>query len=349
MTEETNTPKTGEDRKPSIPPSLAAAVIGRVLGGSENRAPYCGSFDSDAIDALKKLSQEASEPKVILVPTAGLEPGLPPQVPIMWDRAMQEPVSLLETLEAARPKMVRKGTATVETLSSFIALVNRHKDANSAIFAATSWPNPKLTAVLDYHTTGHDARWGRHRVEYAFPLTEEFKTWIKGNGEASAMTQGDFANFLEEHAAELAAPTDGERQEFETLFKERFATPAELLDLSRSLEVYVGATVKQGVRPKNGERQMVFVTEHTNANGDQIDIPGIFMVSVAPFVSGDAEPQVVRIPARIRYRMKGQEAIWFYQLYRWEYWLRERVQRDLAFAAQETTLPTYEGKQEMAA
>ena len=310
-------------------------------------AQPAGALTGNAIERLVELGRKASEPALILLPTDGLKPGLPAKVPVLFDRDTQKVIPVLEHIEAARPPMERKGTAKVETLSSFIDLVNRHKDQDSAIFATTSWPNPKLTAVIDYYTTDQAARWGKHRVEYAFPLTEEFKVWVGKN--AKPFTQVEFAAFLEDHAAELAAPMAGEKTEFEALFKERFATPNELIDLSRSLEVNVGAKVKQGVRLQTGERQVIFTTEHTNAAGEPVDIPGIFIVAVAPFVSGDAEPEKVRIPARIRYRIKGGEIEWFYQLYRWEYWLRERVQLDLADAARETTLPAYEGAPEMAA
>lgn len=344
MTDETSAPEAGEDNT-----SPLAGMFGHILNvgvGGSTRAPYRGSFDRDAIDALAKLGADSTKPEVVMIPTEGLEPGLPARVPVLWDRDTQMPISVIDLVEEARPKLVRKGTARATTLDSFVDLVNRHKDEDSAIFASTSWPAPKLSAVIDYHTAAHEARRGNHKVEYGFPLTDEFKTWVSGNGKS--MEQPDFAAFLEEHAAELAAPMDGEKLEFEALFKARFATPAELIDLSRSLEIFVGGTVKNAARPSSGERQLVFTTEHTGANGEKLDIPGLFMVSVAPFVAGDGEAEVVRIVARICYRVKGGDISWFYQLYRWESVLRDRIQQDLAAAASATGLPAYEGTPEMA-
>lgn len=307
---------------------------------------YAGTLEGAAVEAIAALAREASKPELILIPTDGLEPGLPPRVPVLFDRHTQSVLPVLKHLEDARPKMVRKGAATVTTLASFVDLVNRHKDEGSAIFAKTDWPGPRLTAVIDYHDTAKTARWGKHRIVYNFPITKEFETWVAKNGEA--MDQADFAEFIEEHAAELAAPDVHEINEFEPRWKERFATPAELIDLSRHLEVNVGSTVKNASRLASGERQVVFETQHTNAAGEPVDIPGIFMVSVAPFLSGDREPEVVRIPARIRYRVANGKITWNYQLYRWEYFLRERIQEDLAFAAKQTALPAYEGAPEMA-
>ncbi|WP_276199021.1 DUF2303 family protein [Chelatococcus sp. XZ-Ab1] len=293
---------------------------------------------------IADLATRASAPEVVNIPTAGLGPGLPPTVPVLFDRHNQRAIALMAEIEAARqlPKR-RTGTAKVDTLSSFIDLVNRHKDEHSVIFAKAQWPDPALIAVLDYHETTHGPRWGKHRVVYTFPVTDELKTWIELN--KKPMEQADFAAFLEEHAAELAAPSDGEVAEFERLFKERFATPAELIDLSRSLEVFVGAKVKRAERLQTGERTVEFVEEHLNGKGEKVDIPGIFMVSVPAFLDG--EP--VRIPARLRYRVSGGGITWFYQLYRWEYWLRTRVQNDLGIAGDKTELPTFEGAPEMSA
>jgi uncharacterized protein YfdQ (DUF2303 family) len=297
--------------------------------------------DAHAIELVRQLAVQAAAPEIVEIPTEGLGLGLPAHVPAAFDRATNTLRSVKPLVEEFRQAPARrKGIARADTLVSFIELINRHKDDRSALFGRTSWPEPKLTAVLNYDSADSDARFGDHRIEYAFPLTEEFRTWVKMNGEA--MKQDVFAFFLEEHSAELAAPTDGERTEFERLFGEAMATPSEVLSLSRHLEVFVNAKAKQGVRLQSGERQVEFSEEHVNAKGDAIAIPGVFMVSVPAFVDGEA----VRIPARLRYRIKGGEIAWFYQLYRWESFLREQVGYDLATAASETGLPAYEGAPE---
>lgn len=320
------------------------STAGELLAFSQ--PAFAGALEGPTVEAIAALARDGSKPEILFIPTQGLGRGLPEKVPVLWDRHHQSVISVLDEVMAARPPLERKGTANVETLASFIDLTNRHKDAGSAIFAKTSWPNPALTAVIDYHTTDHEARFGKHRIHYAFPVTDEFKVWVGFNGKE--LTQHDFAEFLEEHAAELSAPDQWEINTFEPLFKERFATPAEIIDLSRFLEVNVGSKVKNAGRLKSGERQLVFETEHTNAAGEPIDIPGIFIVSVIPFLSGDNAGEKVRIPARLRYRVSGG-VVFYYQLYRWEDVLRDRVQLDLAQAKTQTELPTYEGAPEMSA
>lgn len=66
------------------------------------------------------------------------------------------------------------------------------------------------------------------------------------------------------------------------------------------------------------------------------------MISVPAFIDGEA----VRIPARLRYRIAGGDIKWFYQLYRWQFYLREQVGRDLREAATKTGLPCFEGAPE---
>ncbi|WP_353641344.1 DUF2303 family protein [Mesorhizobium sp. WSM2239] len=298
-------------------------------------------LDAHAIELVTSLANAGATPVIQPIVTKGLGAGLPDIVPVAFDRtaqAFKSVKSLVEEFRTAPQR--RKGTAKADTLDSFIALVDRHKDAQSALFGKTSWPDPKLTCVLNYDSEGEEARFGDHRVIYSFPLTEEFKAWVNGN--AKLMPQDAFAAFLEEHAAELAAPSEGEVSEYERLFKERFATPSELIELSRHLEVFVAARAKQGIRLQSGERTIEFAEEHQNAKGESITIPGIFMVSVPAFVDGDA----VRLPARLRYRIASGDIKWFYQLYRWEFFLREQVGYDLKEAAEKTGLTAFEGAPE---
>ena len=301
------------------------------------------SDDAEALKFLDQLSRKATGGiRFEVIENPAPIPGAPSKILIgVRDGERPEFISVKEQFSAYRtgPER-RKGRGVVTTLESFVELVNRHKDDDSVIFARTAWPEPKLTAVIDYHRKDKDPRFGEHRIEYSFPLTDEFKTWINSNGKL--VDQAAFAEFLEDHAAELAAPTPEEADHYKTLFKERVAQPIELIDLSKSLEVFVGAKIKQASRVMSGERTIVFEQTHMNAVGEPVDIPGIFMISLPAFVDGDA----VRIPARLRYRAGTDGIKWTYQLYRWEYWLRTQVQLDLATAGDETKLPTFEGAPE---
>lgn len=299
---------------------------------------------ANAAELIKRLAERATETQVVDLETEGLGDGLPSVVPVLWNHKDQRVIPVKAEIEQWRQRPERAvGTARVDTLASFVDLLNRHKTEHAAIFARAQWPKPSLTAVIDYHKLDHEPAWGRHRILYEFPLTEEFTTWVENNG--TAMSQLDFAQFLEDHAPELAAPTDDEARKFGEPFKERFGSPAELITLSRGLEVFVGARVKRQERLQSGERVIEFTSENRDAQGNQIDVPGVFMISLPPFVDGAP----VRIPARLRYRAGQGDVTWSYQLYRWEFWLREQVKGDMQRAAGLTELPAYEGAPEMSA
>jgi len=300
---------------------------------------------ADSIRTIADLGRDASGAELITVTPDDLGAGLPASVPMLFDRRNGRLLSVKEYLEAYRLRPERRtGTATATTLASFIHLTNRHKDAGSVIFAATEWPDPSLTAVIDYHGhAGDDAppRHCQHRVRYEFPITDEMRAWIDNN--TKPMSQADFCAWIEEHAADLSSPTDDERNVLEPMFDTRLAVPSQMMELSRGLSIHVAGQVKQAITLRSGEGEVVFVEEHRDANGEKIIIPGLFIVRVAAF--RDGEP--VRIPARLRYRVGGGKIVWLYQLYRWEEVLRVRVLRDLTAAADATELPAFEGTPEV--
>jgi uncharacterized protein YfdQ (DUF2303 family) len=308
----------------------------------KNETPAAQADNSALARFVAALTIEGAKPELMRLTTDGEAKGLPASVPVIFDRSAQRPLSVKALVEEYRIRPERRqGTAKVNTLASLIGLTKRHAVADqSALFAETRWPKPAITAVIDYHAVDHEPGWQKHRVHYDFPLTEEFQTWVKFN--RKPLEQADFAAFLEEHAAELVSPLDAERTEYERIFKEKFAGPAELITLSRELEVYLGAKVKRGERLQTGEKTVEFTSEHTNGRGEKIEIPGIFVINVPVFIDG--EP--VRIIARLRYRIGQGEIHWFFDLYRWEVAVREAVVSALDRAASETGLPAYEGQPE---
>lgn len=270
------------------------------------------------------------------------DPGLPNQIPAaILDGDKAKFLDIAAEFERWReaPKR-RKGTATATTLASFIALVERHKDVHSVLFARTSWPDPGLTAVFDYHERNGSPRFGEHRARYAFPVTVEFAAWIGSN--RKWLGQAEFARFVEERIADLSVPLDSEVAEFEPLFRQKFAVPTDLVDLARGLEVNVGRKVKNAVRLQSGEASVSFEEEHTTARGEPLHVPGLFMLRLPAFVDG----QLVSIVARLRYRVADGAILWSYDLYLWEEILRRRVVTDFATAATQTGLLAIEGAPE---
>lgn len=302
------------------------------------------TYTKPAVESIAELAKHASGATILTIETDGLGAGLPPKVPVLFDHRTNGAglKALKDEVERFRVKPERRiGTARATTLKSFIDLINYHKDESTALFAFADWPSPKLTAVVDYHTADHEPRHLAHRIVYEFPVTDEFKAWI--DKDSKPFTQAEFAAFIEEHAAELASPLDAEKSEYTRLFKVEFATPTVMVSLSRGLQVNVEATVKQNVILSSGEGEIEFSETHLDRRGEKLTVPGLFMVSVPAFLDGDP----IRLPARLRYRVNGGKVAWFYQLYRWKFWLRDRVQKDFLEVENETDVSAFEGTPEV--
>lgn len=295
---------------------------------------------------LGALGVKASEASVVTLATDGLGAGLPAVVPALFDRNNQKLASVKAIVEEFRlaPER-RKGTAHAQTLAAFIALVERHADHDSAIFCDMNGRAPRFQAVLDYHRrgegeNGHEPRWLGHRIAYTFPLSEPWQAWLEMSGEP--MKQAEFAMFMEDRIADLAAPTPAEASDLEYKFQTRIADPAEVMGLSRGMQVAVNSVVKHVQTLQSGEAEITYVEEHRDAAGNKLLVPGLFMLSVPVFFGG--EP--ARIPVRLRYRKSGTDIIWFYQMWRPEEYVTGAVvkARDAVFV--ETGLPVYEGAPE---
>ncbi|CAH1671841.1 DUF2303 family protein [Chelatococcus asaccharovorans] len=317
---------------------IAGEINAALASFGARRVPESG----EGIESIVNLARAANGVEVDWLPTEGLGEGLPEAVPLLIDRRQGgKVVTLREEIERYRTNPDRRrGTARVTTLRAFVDLVNRHKDDGSVIFARTEWPEPGLTAVIDYHTRDNHPRHGEHRVQYPYPVTQEFKAWIGNNGKQ--LSQADFAEFLEERAPDLAEPTDIEIDRYTKLFKTRVASPNEVFDLARGLSVSVDMKVANHVKIQSGESAIVFSEQHTNDKGEPIVVPGLFILQVPAFIDGEA----VRIPVRLRYRVKGGDIVWAYALYQWEQVLRDRVKLDLEQVEFDTKLPVFEGTPE---
>ncbi|MHC2087208.1 DUF2303 family protein [Methylobacterium sp. CM6244] len=325
-----------------------------------------GQISGSAIKEVADLARKAAANAGFLeIPSEALPGsallGKPHLTVIIGADGKPELRSLKSDIDAYRTKPAfREGTATALTLGSLIELVNRHANHDTAIFVDANWKAPKMLAVIDYHaqagsmvgadseprtrqssTDGEDelARFGRHRIAYEFPLSEAWKVWVAGNG--NYMTQGDFAEFLEDHVHELAAPILSlpDEADLEQRFKTKIAHPSDVMDLARGLDVKVGASVKNRVKLQSGETQFVFETEHRDSEGRELTVPGLFLLSIPIFYRGEQ----VRMPVRLRYRLQGGAILWAYQLHRPDEAVDAMVRGDVDLVARDTGLPVYDG------
>lgn len=238
----------------------------------------------------------------------------------------------------------RRGTARVYDLPSFVGHANRYKDEHSALFADPNPTAPRLVAVLNYHeaSAAGAPRFGDHRTVYEFPLSEEWQEWIRYDGKE--MQQAEFAEFIEERICDLLTPEDA-GETARTLMRQLdcvFATPVQVMALSRGLQVRVNKRVTNAVNLQSGEAQVNFEEEHHDQKGEPLRVPGAFLLGIPVFRSGD----LYQIAARLRYRVKGPSVTWSYSLYRTDRVFDHAFQGASKTAAEQTGLPLFVGSPE---
>lgn len=239
----------------------------------------------------------------------------------------------------------RRGTSTARDVDSFIALVDRFSSNETAVFVAPDRRAPSLTAVFDYHPSDEDATkadWLEHRATYAPELSDEWKAWTAKNN--TFMGQGDFAAFVEEHITDLIVPNldDPKLKTFADLVEGSWATPADMMKLSRGMSVNVESKVKNAQTLSSGEVSVVFEEVHTNGAGEPLKVATLFTIAIPVFYAGD----LYRIAARLRYRVQGGSISWLYQLVRPELVFDDAFKGLVEKVKKETNVPVFAGTPE---
>jgi len=213
----------------------------------------------------------------------------------------------------------REGTIRADDLDSFIALVNRDKRPESIVFAHRgklgAQPGPSLTAVLDFHKPNAGApAFGKDRIHYAFPVSDEWAAWTGHDGKAHAMDQHDFATWLEDHIFDIGEPgaAGPTTMAFADKLTLRLAGPSELMGVSRGLEVRIDQTVKQVVNLSDGTGELRWAEKNTDASGAPLKVPSAFHLLIPIFRGG----ALYSIPVRLRYRAGGGRVTWWYEMHR---------------------------------
>lgn len=212
------------------------------------------------------------------------------------------------------------GTTTVWDVPAFLAYHGKHADASTEIYADVQ--QLAVTAVLDAHTA-ESPRWERHRLHLTLRQTAAWNAWIQRN--TKYMEQEIFAEFLEDHLADLVSPP-----------------AAEMLEIAQSLQAASKVDFKSGVRLATGQRQLEYV-ETTVAKAGQkgtLKIPETFEIGLVPFEG--SEPY--RMTARFRYRINGGQLTLAYRLERPEDTLKAAFGDVVAAIAAEVEQPVLNGR-----
>lgn len=271
---------------------------------SENQAIIAASIAYSEVDTLSFDN--------------GGDSSLPKTIEVLSVPSGRSAVSIKPFLDQYRTRPERKkGTSAMATIASFVDQVNRSKDADTIIFAdVANRAAPRLIAVFDYNKAGPagEPRFGEHRANYAFPVSEEWKAWT--SGKLNEIGQADFAEFLENRIMDVLDPASisdpegkGVLAEFCAQLGIRLASPQALMELSRGLTVHANHKVVQAVNLTTGEGQIAFGETHTDAAGAPVKVSGGFAIAISVFLNGPA----YKIPVRLRYKVKEGSVRWTLQ------------------------------------
>lgn len=242
----------------------------------------------------------------------------------------------------------RKGTANLTRIESFIDLVERFKGTHSVIFAVDDAQAPRLTAIFDYHESGPDhsaAAARRHKAEYAFPLSDEWKAWTKNDGQSMAMS--DFAAFLEDRIVDViadAAPSSNAAKDFIKKTGGNIASPSKLIEIARGLQVNEASVLREARNLSTGEAEVVFQSEHLDAAGNKLTLPNLFMICIPVFARSSSFYQIL---ARFRYRKQGGSIVFWYDLWRADLVFEQAFSEACDLVKTQTALPLFLGTPEV--
>jgi len=181
----------------------------------------------------------------------------------------------------------------------FGAYVNRFKGPSTLVFADER--NGRFTAVIDYHdpVSGQGLaigpQWLRNRAFLQLQHTDEWNEWLAQDGVEKAMSQEAFAQFLEDHIPQIAAPAG-----------------AKLVEMARNLEATVSGKFNSAIRANDGSVNFAYVKDvqatSTSVDG-KVALPTEVQLMLKPYESLADRYQVV---GKLRYRISGGRlALWF--------------------------------------
>lgn len=164
----------------------------------------------------------------------------------------------------------------------------RFGDAEDSAGFATLKPL-RVRYVLDYGTDANP-KWGVHKADFCPVTSPQFNAWQAA--QKKPFTHSAFAEFIEEHLADIVQPDS-----------------ATMLEVATSFQATGSTQFSSAVRTQNGDVQFNFAREvRGSTKAGQCEVPSVFIIRV-PIYEFHAP---LDLTARLRYRINdGALAIWY--------------------------------------
>jgi len=234
---------------------------------------------------LELLSSTGAVERIAELAREAATPGLIGSTPYILQPADSKLVMMPELRE--RPQRVQQ-VITLHTPDALIAYYNRF--ARPASIIGFDRERGSYTAILDYHDA-HAADWCEHRATYQCPRTPEWTAWEQASGKA--MSQIDFALFIEQNVDDIRQPAG-----------------AEMLEIVTTLKAQSKVEFSKAIRLANGQNEFTYneLIDGKAGPTGQLRIPEEITLGITPFQGSDA----YEVRARFRYRISaGHLSMWY--------------------------------------
>lgn len=174
----------------------------------------------------------------------------------------------------------KKAIVKVNTIASLVDYVQMHREDGTQGFVDSG----HIDVVIDYHgKTEGKPNWGHHRVQFRPQYSPEYMAWQAKD--KVWIAQAEFAEFLQEHTAEIVAP-DG----------------ATLLETARMLTASKQIVFRSGTSLRDGTTQFTYDESITATGGTKgtIDVPEMLTVRLMVIEGG----VVMNVGVRLRFKIE---------------------------------------------
>lgn len=213
-------------------------------------------------------------------------------------------------LKLEKPSYIKQNV-TLQTVDALVDYVLRFRDDDTVLFADIN--TNQIVGQIDYHNPDQAAHVA-HRGTLQLAFSIEWAEWTKISGKL--MEQLEFARFIEENGADVAAPSG-----------------ADLLECVRDLQAHRKVNFVKAVRTSSDNENFEY-SEETEAKTKKggIEIPTKFKLSI-PVYFGEQDTEVF---AFLRWRLGDGALTLGVQLHRAEH-VRQAVFKQIVLAAAERT------------
>lgn len=184
----------------------------------------------------------------------------------------------------------KQGLTAVDDVASFATYYRKHADDNSETYVNVA--RRAITAVLNAHAAG-GPRWGDHRLVLNLRCTKSWNDWTAND--RKILDQRAFAEFIEDHLADIREPA-----------------AAEMLEIASTFQAKTKVSFASATRLSSGDTNIVWeeTTDATAGAKGNLKVPTSFKIAVKclelPVAEGE-DPVVYGLEARFRFRVeRGQ-------------------------------------------